>query len=397
MNLEPKTKIKLDHLGQFYAAVNSENNPGTFSVSAHLKEPLVPKTLQHAVNDLMQRLPFLNVSSKQGFMWHYNEVLATPPKVISEKEFPALCSPFKKGNNHQIRIIYGERSFTIEVLHTVCDGRSLAMVVSSLLARYFELLGEEINKEGLVDCKEPMQMEEGEDAYARYADLRKVKSESRKVVYVPKYQPATTQIMIQKIDLAQIKAKAKSLGLTITEYIMAHICSGFAKQRTKDNCTNAITVNVPIDCRGFFPSISLRNFVSHKTVAMPESTCFTEMGQGIKNQFAEITSDYIQSKISEMERLMRRGKFLPLFMKNQIIRKVGQDESAGYTTGFSNLGLIRLPIELQEKIEAFSFALGAEPNMPYQFACVAVGDTLTLTITTTARDTEIIDRIVNAL
>jgi len=56
MNLKPETKIKLDHLGQFYAAINHMNNPSTFSVSAHLKDSLNPKTLQQAVNDLMQRL-----------------------------------------------------------------------------------------------------------------------------------------------------------------------------------------------------------------------------------------------------------------------------------------------------------------------------------------------------
>lgn len=398
MKLETNTKIKLDHLGQFYATVNSEHNPGTFSVSAHLKDPIIPKTLQQAVNDLMQRLPFMNVRSKRGFMWHYHEVLATPPKIVNEKDFPVLCSPFKKGNNHLIRIIYGERFFSVEVLHTVCDGRSLAIAVSSLLARYLELLGEEINKEGLIDCNETMYMEESEDAYARYADLRKSKSESSiKHVYVPKYQPTATRIMTRKINLSQIKARAKSHGLTISEYIMVHICSEFSKQRTKENCKNGITVNVPIDCRGFFPSKSLRNFVSHKTITMPESMGFNEMGQDIKRQFAEITSDYIQSKISEMERLMRMGNLLPLFVKNQIIKKIGEDESAGYTTGFSNLGLLKLPKEIQNKIETFSFTLGAEPTMPYQFACVAVGNTLTFTTTTTARDTEIIDRIANAL
>jgi len=279
----------------------------------------------------------------------------------------------------------------------VCDGRSLAMVVSSLLARYFELLGEKINKEGLVDCSETMHMEEMEDAYARYADLRKENSKSIKDVYIPKYQSTATQIMTHNFNLAQIKNKAKSHGLTITEYIILHICNEFAKQRMKDNDTNRITVNVPIDCRGFFPSKSLRNFVSHKTIVMPESSSFTEIGQDIKKQLAEITPDYIQSKISEMERLMRIGRFLPLFVKKQIIKKIGEEESVGYTTGFSNLGLIKVPKEIQDKIETFSFALGAEPNMPYQFACVAVGDTLTLTTTTTARDTEIIDRIKNSL
>lgn len=397
MKMNPNTKIKLDHLGQFYAAVNNENNPGTFSVSVQLKELLIPKTLQHAVSDLMQRLPFLNVSSKRGFLWHYHEVLATPPKIISEKDFPAMCRSFKKSDNHLIRFIYGERSFTIEVLHTVCDGRSLAMVASSLLARYFERLGEGISKEGLIDCNDMMQMEEAEDAYARYADLRKSKFENINEVYFPKYQPSATQIITQKFNLERIKSKAKSDGLTISEYILVHIANEFIKQRKQDNSKGKITINVPVDCRGFFPSKSLRNFVSHKTVIIPDSMEITEIGRDIRKQLTEINSDYIQSKISEMERLMIIGRFVPLFIKNPVIKKVGEDAGGGYTTGFSNLGLIKLPQEIQDKVETFSFALGPEPNMPYQFSCVAVGDTLTLTTTTIAKDTEIIERIANVL
>ncbi|CAH1208446.1 hypothetical protein PAECIP111892_03111 [Paenibacillus auburnensis] len=398
MNFKPNTKIKLDHLGQFYATINSENNPGTYSVSAHLKDPVVPVTLQQAVNDLMQRLPFMNVRSKRGFMWYFHELHENPPIIVNEKDFPALCSSFKMGTGHLMRIIYGDRSVTIEVLHTVCDGRSLAMVVSSLLARYFELLGEAIKKEGLIDCNETVCMEEAEDAYARYADLRKSKPEgSVKDVYVPKFQPTTIRIITHKIRLSEIKARAKSHGLTISEYILVHICSEFAKQRELEDCTSGITVNVPIDCRGFFPSKSLRNFVSHKTITMPESMNFSDMGQDIRRQFTGITQDYIQSKISEMERAMKIANFLPLFVKEQLIRKLGEEESAGYTTGFSNLGLIRLPKEILDKLDSFSFTLGAEPAMPYQFACVAVGDTLTFTTTTIAEDDTIIDRILEVL
>jgi len=63
-NLLPKNKIKLDHLGQFYAAASNKNNPGTFSIAVNLKENIVPEALQQAVNDLMKRLPHLGVPDK---------------------------------------------------------------------------------------------------------------------------------------------------------------------------------------------------------------------------------------------------------------------------------------------------------------------------------------------
>lgn len=387
--------IKLDHLGQFYAATNNENNPGVFNVSAHLNEPILPDMLQKAVNDLMQRLPYLNVKSTRGFLWHYNQMLAKPPIILNERAFPALCRCFK--NNHLMRFIYGEKSITVEVLHSVCDGRSLAMVLISLLARYFELPGNSINKEGLIDCNAPMHTEEAEDAYLRYADAEKSTSDKIKEVYKVKYEPVDVQIKTIKFDLAQIKSKAKAYGATITEYIMAHICNEFAKQRKADACNKPITVNVPIDCRGFFPTKSMRNFVSNKVIVMPEARDFTELIKGIKNQFATIDADFIKSNISDMERQLQRAWFVPLFIKNWVMARVGEATAIGSTTGFSNLGLIKLPVELQGRVAAISFALGAEPNMPYQFACVATGNTLTLTATTTAKDTAMIKHIENAL
>jgi len=396
MSLRSTSKIKLDQLGQFYAAFNSEKNPGTFSIGVHLKESVIPKILQEAVSDIMKRLPHLNVQKYSGFFHYYNKVLDEPLKIEKENANTKPCRYFAKGS-HLLRVIYGERHFTLEVLHSVCDGRSLAMVASSLLIRYCELMGVKVNKDGFIDCNSIGCAEEAKDAYARHADMRKSKSAKGEDAYIPKHKPAAIRIITQKFDVAELKSKAKANGVTVSEYIMTHIFNEFSKQRAKDDSKKGITCSVPIDCRGFFPSESLRNFVSHKIVKMPEAVSFTEMAQDIKNQFAEITPDYVQNKISEIERMMRFGRFVPLFIKKWIIKSVGSSMSTGYSTGFSNLGLVKLPKEIQEKVDMYSFALGAETSMPYQFACVATGNTLTLTATTTAKDIGIIKRIGNAL
>ena len=389
-------KIKLDQLGQFYSAINNEKNPGTFNVGVYLKEPLDGVILQNAVNDIMKRLPHMNVVEYSGIMNYYHQAYGGILKIEKEDSKLEPCRFFNKGSQ-LLRIMYGERHFTLEVLHSVCDGRSLAMVASSLLIRYYELMGIESNKEGFIDCNADLQAEELEDAYVRYADMREFKSEKEDDIYVPKHETTATKIITQKFDLVELKNRAKSHDITISEYIIALIVSEFTKQRRKDDSNKMIIVNVPIDCRGFFPSKSLRNFVSHKVVKISKHLDFIQIAQSIKKQLSEITPDYIQGKISETEKLIRLVRFIPIFIKKRIIQSFGRGASAGYTTGFSNLGLIKLPKEIQDKVDMYSFALGAEPNMPYQFACVAIGNTLTLSTTTTAKDTELIDRIGKAL
>jgi len=395
-NIIPKNRIKLDHLGQYYASIHCKENPGTFGISVHLKENLKPDILQQAVNDIVKRLPHLNVRLNNGFFWYYHEVLKNPLKIMLQPDFSTPARHFKKGEP-LTRIIYGERHFTVEVLHTVCDGRSLAKIVSALLARYFEILGYAINKKNIINPQDSPTKEEVEDAYKRHADLRKQTHEKGQDVYMPHYQLTTPKVITQHFDLNKLKDKAQAKGVTLTEYIMTLLTSELAKQREKDGCQKPITVNVPIDCRGFFPSECLRNFVSNKTIIMPESMNFTDTAQGIKAQLTQINADYIQEKISELENLIRISNYIPLFIKKWLIKKIGQAESTGHSTAFSNLGLIKLPTEIEDRIEMMSFALGAEAHVPYQFGCVATQNTLTLTTTTMAKDNTMIENIYAAL
>ncbi|MCL2171794.1 MAG: hypothetical protein FWB71_06515 [Defluviitaleaceae bacterium] len=387
--------IKLDHLGQFYSAANCEKNPGTFGIGVHLNEDLIPELLQRAANDLMRRLPHLNTQEYRGFLHYFHKMRNGPIKI--EKQGRAVpCRHFKKGGP-LLRIIYGRRHFALVVLHSVCDGRSLAMAASSLLIRYCELLAINVNKSGFIDCAGRGRAAETEDAYARHADMRKSKSEKGRDVYIPAHRAAAPRIYTYKFDLRGIKPRAKALGMTISEYILAHIFREFARQRAKEGGKKAITCSIPIDCRAFFPSDSLKCFVTHKIIKMPETWGFAGMARGIKKQFAEITPDYIQNNISEMEQMIRLGNFVPLFIKKWIIRGIGRGATAGCSTAFSNLGLIQLPEEIRGKVSMYTFMLGAEAGMPYQFACVATGDVLTLTATVAAKDIGIVRRICRSL
>ena len=74
-----------------------------------------------------------------------------------------------------------------------------------------------------------------------------------------------------------------------------------------------------------------------------------------------------------------------------------RSELRGFTTTFSNLGLVRLPKEIEERVEMLEFVLGDEPGSPYAFACVAVGDALTLTTTVSVEDRGITERAAEAL
>jgi len=373
-------------------------SPGTFSLTVYLKEALISEKLQLAVNDLMRRLPYINVRLCSGFIWYYHKPLKSPPKIISENNMPAICRYFEKGNNHLLRIIYGERHFTVEVFHTICDGRSLVLIVNSLLARYFELLGLTVSKEGLIDCDGVMHEDEVENAYRRYAGRKKGKSEKIINAYMPKFIPSAMQIITRNFDAAVIKKKATAVGATVTEYIIAHILKEFLVLRAKEGSKKPIGVNVPIDCRRLFPSKSLYPFVAYISAVMQEPVDFSDIVQDVKKQLTRITPNYIQRVINEYQHLIHIGDFVPLFISNFILRLIiGRGVNNGCSTWFSNLGIVNPPKEFQDRLESLSFSLCPDANIPYDFACITLGNTLTLTMSSTAKDIEIFDRLEKAL
>lgn len=366
-------------------------------VMCHHREVVNPAALRQAVKDLMGRLPFFNVGLYPGFRWYYHRALEGMPPVYSKAEVPAVCAHFPEGRTHLIRFLYGERDCTVEVLHTLCDGRSLARLTVALLVRYFEILGLRVDKEQVIDCEHHPSAEEAEDGYSRFADLRRPRLDATIDAYQPKGQACAPYFSVTSFNLPALKARAEKRAMTVTEYILACIASEFAAQRQLDGSDKPVAVNVPIDCRTFFPTRSLRPFVTHTVVRVPETVDKVVLGRELRAQFASIRPEYIQMKISEIERYMRLAGFLPLFVKRAIIRALGHGATTGCSTGFSNLGLVRLPKQVGSRVDMVSFALGPEPNIAHQFAAVASGTVLSLTATSTVQDSGLVDRIGTAI
>ena len=191
-SFSPKTRIELDPVGLYFAAVTSRKHPATYSISAYLSELVVPDVLQQAVDDLMRRLPFLNGRLFRGFFGYYHEILAEPPMIVRAGNGHTFSAYFESGSGHVLRILYGERHVTVEVLHSICDGRGLAKIVSALLVRYFEILGIAAESAGLIDWSVAPRPEEAEDAFARYADLKITDSSTQKTPRGWKGRPGTS-------------------------------------------------------------------------------------------------------------------------------------------------------------------------------------------------------------
>ena len=376
-------RMALDVLGQFFASTFNPYDTGSFSVTVHLNEPLDPNTLQQAVNDLMRRLPFLSGRLRRGFFGYWLEALAEPPQIVPAENAYAFRQYYKKKPGHMLQVQYGPRHFTAQVTHALCDGRSVSRIASALLVRYFELLGVAVPDKGnVLDCADQMQPEEMENCYERFGSIKKPEASMKQRIAAKKtYQPQGKKLPRHRVttkvfDAGEVKAAAKAHGATVNEYLMAHVFLALARERRAMGKPAPIVISVPIDCRGFFPTKSMRNFVSDIKIPMPDSEDFAEVVQEIRGQLAQLSAEGLQAEISAMQQLYHKARWVPRCVKRVFMVITGLSEVRAQSTGLSNLGVVKLPAEIEPRVDHMEFVIESDP---LYFSCVTAGGKLALT------------------
>jgi len=297
-----KKRFKLDVLGQYYAGTINEQHSGAFSITVHLKEKLNHQVLKQALNTLVERFPFLSGHLQSNFFEYVYE--------ISNDPLPLIPIENSDHTNHQImRVLYGKFHFVVVVSHLLCDGRTLAKISRLLLIRYFEILG---IYAGEIDTLEKSRCpEELEDAYLRFTNS-KIKKTNRDQLgsdatglayHPPTSKKSLVQTLTYPLSASLVKASAKAHEITVSGFLLALIFKSIAVERAAFKCEEPIIASIPIDCRSFFPSKTMRNFVSSQNITMPEVADFTTMIKQLQIAFSKIDEHSVYEEISSYQKM----------------------------------------------------------------------------------------------
>ena len=395
--------MEIDVIGQYYTSINTGKQSGVFALAVYLKELVNPQVLQQAFDDLMRRLPFLNGRVRRGFFHFEFERLETFAKIEPDDNEPLFSDYYNRGSRHMIRVFYGQRHFIVKTTHSICDGRGLSIFTKALIVRYFQLLGVEFSDIGdTICCCDTLSAEEWEDSHKRYAtrpENAAVEKENTpaKAYHIKFRKSPAQQILSGSFDAGKIKSIAKALDVTVSEYILTHIFMAVAAHRNASGETGRIGAMIPVDCRSFFPSKTLRSFVASADVFMPETDDFTEMARGVKAQFREITKDSMLREMYEHQKMYDMARFVPRAIKALYMKVITYYEAEFVTTGLSNLGLIKLPHEIESRIERMEFPIALEPDFPQFFSSVTVGNVLTLTASFKEEARQVVETVMDGL
>lgn len=361
-----KPWFKLDNAAKVFPGQNSSAWSNIIRISVNLKEDVEPERLLTAVKMCLPRFPSINVRIRRGFFWYYFENNPNEPIVKPDANNPCVRIKYNENNQYLFRVFYYKNRISIELFHALTDGYGSAVFLATVTAQYLRLSGHKIPCGGMVlDINEPAREEETEDAFEKYAVSKvKAKRPALKTYHragekMPKHLCIST-IGYMPVDI--LKAKAKSYGVTITEYLASVLMFVHIKLQREESLRSQkeVSVQIPVNCRGHFPTETLRNFSVCYSVRINPNLgeyTFEEILRQVSlylrytNNKKHLQSMFAANLGLEKNPIMR---VLPLFIKDLGIG-ISFALTAEHTTTalFSNLGVMNLPEEMSEFVDSF--------------------------------------------
>lgn len=388
-----KDWYKLDLSAIVYPTLQRRDFSSVYRLSVVLKEEIQPDVLQKALDMTLPRFPTYKAAIRKGLFWRYLEPNDRPgPFVQPDVKNPCQPMNFKGNNRYLVRVYYFRNRIALEAHHSLGDGTGGMCVLQTLTATYLRLLGHtDIENEGFVlDINAAPAPEELEDAYMRYANAKVCPPRLQEKAYRVRgtAEPFYTLNIIDGImSVSEVMAVAKSYHATITEYLNAVLLHALLEKQLEEPHIrlHPVKIAMPVNLRRFFPSITLRNFI---TMIYP----------GVDPRLGEYTFEEIVTQVQNYmhyyinEKLLRGDittnaetqrnpviRVVPLFIKDMVVRtfytKI-QDRNS--SAGLTNMGALKVPEGMKPYIERFDIYMGQPFSRRTNCAIISFGDVLTI-------------------
>lgn len=389
---DKKIWYKLDLSAIVYPTLQRKDFSSVYRLSVKMKEEINPQVLQEALDHILIRFPTYKTAMRKGLFWRYLEPNSRPgPFVQEDIKNPCMPMPFKANNRYLLRVYYYIDRISVEAHHSLGDGTGGMALLQTLTAEYLRLMGHSIGTGGFVlDLQETPDEEELEDAYMRYANAKVHPPRPGEKTYRVKgtMEPFYTLNIIDGIMSArEVKEVAKKYNASITEYLNAVLIYALAEKQKKDFHIKLrpVKIAMPVNLRRFFPSKTLRNFIS---MIYP----------GIDPRLGEYTFEEIVSQVHHYMRYYINEKFLkgdittnaatqinpfirvtPLFLKEAVVRRFYtkiQDRNS--SAGLTNMGALYVLDEMKPFIDRFDIYMGQPFSSRTNCAIISFEDVLTV-------------------
>ncbi len=382
----PLLWFPLDDAAKIYPFSMEHGKMAVFRLSTYLKKDVVPELLQMALDFTIKRFPSFATTLKKGFFWHYLDT--TKRRFSVEEEHLPPCMPLHVGRSgsQSFRVIYWKNRISVECFHVLTDGTGGLEFLKALTAEYLRLCGVQIpESEYIADVNKTPDTEEMENAFARVPHAAEASGFAGKPAVqmsgkLSKCKPC--RVFHFRLDATALAEAARRHGATVTAYVMAMMF--VAEKAATDAVKGEAVFQVPVNMRKFYPSKTVRNFALYCGIRMPfkDTTDVDAILPAIDAQLKEKASkEAMSSMLTAAERLVNSLAIVPLVIKFPVAHMVyGFLGDRMFSNIMSNLGVVKMPKEMEEHIESMDAVLGTVSISRAACTMVSACNVATLTI-----------------
>ena len=390
---ERKEWYQLDLSAIVYPTLQRRDFSSVYRLSVVLKEEVDPAVLQKALDLTLPRFPTYKAAIRKGLFWRYLEPNDRPGPFVQE-DVKNPCQPmyFKANNRYLVRVYYFRNRIALEAHHSLGDGTGGMCVLLTMTAVYLRLLGREGIENGgfVLDIDEAPAAGELEDAYMRYANAKVCPPRLQEKAYRVRgtAEPFYTLNIIDGIlSVSEVMAVAKRYHATVTEYLNAALLYALLEKQKSEpgNRLRPVKIAMPVNLRRFFPSATLRNFITMVYPGVDPRLGDYSFGE-IVSQVHNYMHYYINEKFLRGDittnAATQRNPFIrvvPLFVKDLVVRTFYtrvQDRNS--SAGLTNMGALQVPEGMRPYIERFDIYMGQPFSRRTNCAVISFGDILTV-------------------
>ncbi len=355
----------MDNAALIFPAASGRADTQVFRISCELHDRVEPILLQSALDETIRIFRVYQAVLKRGFFWYYLESTKLMPVVHEENTQP--CGPIYSRNRKKLLfdVSYYKNRVNLEVYHVLSDGTGAIHFLRTLISKYLSLC-HHMGEPSLSYDASVVQM--SDDSFRKYyTGSPNAKHDRRGFacrLHGSRYPDDRLKVVTGLVSLQPLLEAAHRHHTTLTGFLCACLMNAISETMSVRAKKRPVVLGVPVDLRKHFPSVSARNFFSILLISYNywEHGCaFEDVVKKISDDFsAGLANDSLTKCIDSYSAVENNvfARITPLFIKDLLLKAAYDYAMRQDTAGFSNVGIISMPNELEPFIRSFDICSG---------------------------------------
>ncbi|MBR6640602.1 MAG: hypothetical protein IKL08_00185 [Clostridia bacterium] len=386
---------KLDDQAKVFTLASNKKYSSIYRLSVLLKENIDKELLQKATELAISKYRAYKVKLKSGLFWYYFEENELLPVVSEEVDYPFKKINDKANNEYLFKVTYFHKKINLEVFHALTDGNGAILFLNEIVYRYLEM---KYPNEIPEHKKEFRRMsEDTEDAYKKSYVKKRVKTKKIKKAYMlqgEELDKGEYGITHNIINLKELKEYARSVGCSLSEYLVALIAYSIYETNYRIyNGKRPINISVPINLKKYIKTETISNFFSYMqvSIALKEKKVYTfdDVLILVKKEFEKkLILDKILSTITKDAGSTNNifVRIVPLVLKKLAFRIGSMQVKRKFTTSFSNVGIVSVEDEYKPYVDGYFVILSPDWAEKIKCGIVSYENDIVVTFSTILKD-----------